>query len=161
MRKGKFTLIKILRGFKNRFLHIIAYVAFPHPIPVLLHRLRGVKIGKSSHIHRFVYIDDKNPELVIIGNKVAVCAGSMILAHQRDLSNHFVGMAGMDHPEIEGKVILEDGVQIGVGAIILPGVRISKGAIVAAGSVVTKDVPSYTLVGGIPAKIIKYYDQKA
>lgn len=55
-----------------------------------------------------------------------------------------------------GKIIVEDEVWIGYRAIIMSGVTLSKGSIVAAGSVVTKDVPPYAIVGGNPARIIKY-----
>ena len=55
-----------------------------------------------------------------------------------------------------GPVIVEDDVWIGTRAIILSGVRIGQGAVIAAGSVVNKDVPPYSIVGGVPAKIIKY-----
>jgi len=51
-------------------------------------------------------------------------------------------------------VIIEDYVYIGPRAIILPGVRIGYGAVVGAGAVVTKDVPPYAVVGGVPAKFI-------
>lgn len=53
-------------------------------------------------------------------------------------------------------VYIEDDVWIGGRVIILPGRRIGKGAIVGAGSVVTKDVPDYAIVGGNPAKVLKY-----
>lgn len=53
------------------------------------------------------------------------------------------------------KVIIEDDVWIGIRAIILPGVKIGRGAIIGAGAVVTKNVPPFTIVGGVPAKIIK------
>lgn len=56
----------------------------------------------------------------------------------------------------KGDIIVEDDVWIGYGATILSGVRIGQGAVVAAGSVVTKDIPPYAIVGGIPAKVIKY-----
>lgn len=56
----------------------------------------------------------------------------------------------------KGKIILDDDVWIGDQVLVLSGVRIGKGAIVAAGCVVTKDVPPYAIVGGIPNKIIKY-----
>lgn len=56
----------------------------------------------------------------------------------------------------KGPIILADDVWIGCNALILSGVSIGQGAIVAAGSVVTKDVPPYAIIGGSPAKIIKY-----
>ncbi|MEZ4672669.1 MAG: acyltransferase [Caldilineaceae bacterium] len=52
-------------------------------------------------------------------------------------------------------ITVEDDVWIGAGAIITDGVRIGKGAVVAAGAVVTKDVPAHTVVGGVPARVIK------
>lgn len=56
----------------------------------------------------------------------------------------------------KGDIIVEDDVWIGCRSTILSGVRIGQGAVVAAGSVVTKDVPPYAIVGGVPAKVIKY-----
>ena len=53
---------------------------------------------------------------------------------------------------------IEDDAWIGAGAIILPGVTIHKGAIVGAGSVVTKDVPPYSIVAGNPARVIRQID---
>lgn len=56
----------------------------------------------------------------------------------------------------KGDIVIEDDVWIGYGAIILSGVHIGQGAAVAAGAVVSKDVPPYAIVGGIPARVIKY-----
>lgn len=55
-----------------------------------------------------------------------------------------------------GNIVIDDDVWIGYGATIMSGVHIGQGAIIAAGSVVTKDVAPYSIVGGVPAKIIKY-----
>lgn len=55
-----------------------------------------------------------------------------------------------------GDIIVEDDVWIGHGVSILSNVHIGQGAIIAAGAVVTKDVPPYAIVGGVPAKVIKY-----
>lgn len=60
------------------------------------------------------------------------------------------------YQELEfGEVVIEDGCDIGVGAIILPGVRIGEGAIVGAGAVVTRDVPPYSVVAGVPARVLR------
>lgn len=56
----------------------------------------------------------------------------------------------------KGNIVVQDDVWIGYGTTVLSGVTIGQGAVVAAGSVVTKDVPAYAIVGGVPAKIIKY-----
>lgn len=56
----------------------------------------------------------------------------------------------------KGNIVISDDVWIGARATILSGVNIGQGAIIAAGAVVTKDVPPYAIVGGVPAKIIKY-----
>ena len=56
----------------------------------------------------------------------------------------------------KGDIIVRDDVWIGQRAIILSNVNIGQGAVIAAGSVVTKDVPPYAIVGGVPAKVIKY-----
>lgn len=56
----------------------------------------------------------------------------------------------------KGDIIVDDDVWIGYGATIMSGVHIGQGAVIAAGAVVTKDVPPYAIVGGVPAKVIKY-----
>ena len=56
----------------------------------------------------------------------------------------------------KGSIVIEDDVWIGEKSIILSGIHIGQGAVVAAGAVVTKDVPPYAIVGGVPAKVIKY-----
>ena len=56
----------------------------------------------------------------------------------------------------KGDIIVDDDVWIGYGATILSGVHIGQGAVVAAGAVVTKDAPPYAIVGGVPARVIKY-----
>jgi len=59
------------------------------------------------------------------------------------------------------KVIIEDDVWLGYGSIVLTGVRIGRGSIIAAGSVVTKNIPAYSIAAGIPAKVIdKRFDDK-
>ena len=56
----------------------------------------------------------------------------------------------------KGDIIIEDDVWIGYGATILSGVHIGQGAIIASRALITKDVPPYSIVGGVPAKVLKY-----
>ncbi|MBN1159472.1 MAG: acyltransferase [Bacteroidales bacterium] len=151
------TFKQIFKGVWVRVLSRLAYFSFPYQVTVFLHKLRGVKIGEKVHISRFVFIDDRNPELVEIGNGVAITIRVMILCHQRDLSQYRPDMYAMECPFKEGKVIIKDGAHIGIGAIILPGVTIGEGAVIGAGAVVSKDVPPYSLAVGIPAKVVKTY----
>ena len=58
-------------------------------------------------------------------------------------------------PENDLPVIIEDDVWLGTGCIILKGVTLGQGSVVAAGALVIKDVPPYSIVGGVPAKVIK------
>jgi acetyltransferase-like isoleucine patch superfamily enzyme len=87
----------------------------------------------------------------MIASNVAIVGGD----HKYDILGipiRFAGRAGLE----EKLTIIEDDVWIGHGSIIIAGVCIGKGSIVAAGSVVAKNVPPYAIVGGVPAKIIRY-----
>lgn len=85
---------------------------------------------------------------IIIGDDVKISENVTI----RDSDNHEIQYSGY---EISKPIIIGNHVWIGLNATILKGVNIGDGAIIAAGAVVTKDVPARTLVGGIPATIIK------
>ena len=90
---------------------------------------------------------------VTIGSHVNLAQGITITA-----LNHNFSETGrrIDEQGISTKhVIIEDDVWIGANAVILPGVRIGTHSVVAAGAIVTKDVPSHSLVAGVPAKVIK------
>lgn len=56
---------------------------------------------------------------------------------------------------VEDDIIVEDDVWIGADSILLAGIKVGKGVVIADGSVVTKDLPPYTLCGGVPAKVMK------
>lgn len=62
----------------------------------------------------------------------------------------------IDEATSKGRIIIEDDVWIGTNVLVLSGVHIGRGAIIAAGAVVSKDIPPYSIVAGVPAKIIKY-----
>ena len=89
------------------------------------------------------------------GNKVLV-AQNVAFLNRDDHRYDVVGRAIWDSPRGDAyKVVVEDDVWIGHGAIILSGVTIGKGSVVAAGSVVNKDIPPYSIAGGVPARVLK------
>jgi maltose O-acetyltransferase len=95
---------------------------------------------------------------VIIGNDVMMAPDVIILTANHNFSIIDIPM------RLQGKsdtkpVIIQDDVWIGIRSIIMPGVIVSKGSIIAAGSVVTKNVPEYTIVGGNPAKVLRKRNQ--
>lgn len=109
----------------------------------------GVSIGDESQVTAI--------NKIILGN--GVLTGKKVLI--TDNSHGGITRENMDLPPLnrqvvsKGPVIIEDNVWIGEKATIVANVRIGKGAIIAANSVVTKDVPPYSVVAGCPAKIVK------
>lgn len=90
---------------------------------------------------------------VSIGNHVNLAQGITVTALNHNFED---ATKRIDEQGISTKpVVIGDDVWIGANAVILPGVTIGRHAVVAAGAVVTKDVPDYSLVAGIPAKVIK------
>ena len=90
-----------------------------------------------------------------IGNKVLIASDVAFLNsddHRYDLVGKCIWDSGRGD---KYKVVVEDDVWIGHGAIVMSPTRIGRGSIVAAGAVVTKDVAPYSIVGGVPAKVIK------
>jgi tetrahydrodipicolinate N-acetyltransferase len=69
-------------------------------------------------------------------------------------------LAGVIEPPSAKPVIVEDDVVVGANAVLLEGVTVGKGAVVAAGAIVTEDVPPYTVVAGVPARVIKKIDEQ-
>lgn len=96
-----------------------------------------------------IYIDD----YVLIGPMVTIITGD----HRTDIKGkHIAELTDDDKLDENDKdVIIEEGVWIGAGAIVLKGVRICRDSIIAAGAVVTKDVPPYSIVAGVPARKIR------
>lgn len=89
-----------------------------------------------------------------IGDDVMMAPNVTIVTQNHKISDLNVPMRLQTAPK--QKVTIEDDVWIGTNAVIMPGVTIGKGSVIGASAVVTKDVPEYAIVGGIPAKVIKY-----
>jgi len=95
---------------------------------------------------------------ILIGNKVMFGPEVMILAgdHNTSVLGAFMYDVTEKRPQDDRDVIIEDDVWVGARAIILKGVTIGRGSIVAAGAVVSRNVPPYAIVAGVPARVVKY-----
>ena len=154
----------ILQESDNMILKWIGCIP-SHHIRRFFYRLEGVKIGRGSTIHTgAVFYKPSNITLghdsiigegavldgrdkLTIGDHVDIASEVMIYNAEHDINDE-------NFTAVTSPVEIGDYVFIGPRAIILPGVRIGKGAVVGAGAVVTRDVEEFTIVGGVPAKLI-------
>ena len=110
----------------------------------------GISIGDRAYLNADTRLACRNSR-ISIGVDVQIGARVSFETATHNLVFAPESGRGLDHQEIR----IENKVWIGAGATILPGVTIHEAAVVAAGAVVTKSVPPYTLVGGVPARKIK------
>jgi len=116
-----------------------------------------LEIGNDCSLGEYLHItcigSIKIGNGVLMGRRVTISDNSHGSTEITDLQ-----IKPTDRPLIsKGAIVIEDNVWIGDKATILSGVTIGKGAVVAANAVVTKDVPAYSVVGGIPAQILKQH----
>lgn len=163
-----------VRVFLNRFKHhkgknaVIASRARKDLFPT-----NNFYIGDDSLIEDFATVNNAVGEVIIgdrtligiscviigpatIGNDVLFAQNvvASALNHNYEDVNTPISQQGYSTHTI----IVEDGVWIGANAVVTSGVKVGKNSVVAAGSVVTKDVPPYSIVGGNPARLIKQYN---
>lgn len=113
---------------------------------------KGIKIGHDVSINHHASLGGQGG--LKIGSHVLIAPYCSILSANHAFENWSAPMTsqGISCKEI----LIDDDVWLGANAVILPGVHICRGAIVGANAVVTKDVEAYSIVGGVPAKFIKY-----
>ena len=111
---------------------------------------KGLKIGKFSGIGINAQLQTplEIGDYVLMGPDVVV----FTMNHETSSLDRPIGTQGMT---ARRKVTIGNDVWIGQRSMIMPGVTIGDGSIIAAGSVVTKDVPPYSVVGGVPARVLK------
>jgi acetyltransferase-like isoleucine patch superfamily enzyme len=112
----------------------------------------GLRIGNNSNIGPYCYVGCSGR--VVIGDNVLM--GQRVnLAAENHVFEDVARPIREQGVHLES-IVIEDDCWIGGSSVILAGVTIGKGSVVAAGAVVTHDVPPYTVVGGVPARVIKY-----
>lgn len=149
-----------VKEFRARNKHNKIYPVGVFPIDI-------VNIGSYSYGELNLLAYDKNNKVDVlkIGSFVSISSGVRFLLHENHqigtfttfpLRSVLLGSPFSGDMVANGSIVVDDEVWIGNGAMLLSGVHVGKGAIIAAGSVITKDVPPYAVVGGVPARVIKY-----
>jgi|ADurb_Gel_01_Slu_FD_contig_111_227710_length_4738_multi_3_in_0_out_0_6 acetyltransferase-like isoleucine patch superfamily enzyme len=149
--KLKFSVKKI----RNHICELLAYKCPINIIRIKLHRYRGVTIGNRVMIGMEVILDHAYPEYIILEDDCGLAGYNYVLTHSNP-RQHFANILD----SFVAKVVIKKGAWIAVGVIILPGVTVGEYSIVSAGSVVTKDVPPYTIVSGNPANVVSHFSPK-
>lgn len=151
--KIKLIIVKIKWKLKNRHNETMIQNYFDIDV---------VSVGKKTYGYFSVFTFNRDAHLNI-GHYCSIAPDVTFLLSADHATCHLstypfkVKCLGEKHEGIsKGDIFIEDDVWIGYRAIILSGVKIGQGAVIGAGAVVTKDVPAYAIVGGNPAKIIRY-----
>ena len=113
----------------------------------------SIKIGSNASFNANVMINARGKGKIIIGNNVLI--GPNVVLRSSNHSFQTTKKTIMEQGMTAGEIIIHNDVWIGSNAVILPNCEIGNGAIIAAGAVVTSNIDSYSVVGGVPAKLIK------
>lgn len=120
---------------------------------VKLSNAKNIFVGHNSYINGGFIYASPNARIVIGDNcLISYSVHIRTMTHNYYSKNELINEQG----HTEKSIIIGNDVWIGYGAQIMCGVVIGNGAVIAAGSIVTKDIPEYAVVAGIPAKIIKF-----
>jgi acetyltransferase-like isoleucine patch superfamily enzyme len=155
-------LLKLVRHHDNYIAMFIRFLCFKNCAKscgdnvaifssVYLHKIQSLEIGDNVSIHPLCYLDASGG--IKIGDDVSVAHNTTILSEDHIFSNLQINIKdqGCEYK----RTVIENNVWIGAGCRILGGSLIRTGSIIAAGAVVKNEVISNTIVGGVPAKLIK------
>tara|TARA_R110002049_G_scaffold113107_1_gene263150 strand:+ start:2342 stop:2842 length:501 start_codon:yes stop_codon:yes gene_type:complete len=151
--------------YRETILHLLWYFSSYFPMfPTLMFtkgrsffwRLIGVQIGEKVQINYGNYLDVPSAKRLIIEDNVLVASECLFLLHKRDMSKYTGFNLQNSLPMKEGYIKICKNASIGMRTIILPNVTIGEGAVIGANSLVSKDIPPFSIAVGNPAKVIKY-----
>ncbi len=155
----EFSGLGAIRSVMNRLLHSAArYLPMYPSWRVSIHKIRGVKIGRNVFIGSDVFIDNTYPDSIVIEDSVTIISRCFIIGHNF-VPIHLNEILGDDFSQKKG-VCLKKGCYIGAQSVIMPGVTIGECSVIGAGSVVTNEIPPYSVAIGSPARVSKTFTSK-
>lgn len=153
--KDKLSLIIARKKWRNNNKHNLTNL-------INIFDIDRVQVGRFTYGGLYILMHNSLHK-VIIGSFCSIAPNVAFIVesdHSLDTLSSFPFrvkcMGSNDEALSKGDIIVDDDVWIGFGATVLSGVHIGQGAVIAAGSVVDKDVPPYAIVGGVPARVIKF-----
>jgi acetyltransferase-like isoleucine patch superfamily enzyme len=138
-----------VRSVLGKLADLVARHAPSNAVRVACQRFKGVRVGEHVYIAYDVHIDEAWPGLVEIEDHARVGIGVIVLAHSRP-GEAWMGSLG----EERAAVRIRRHAALYAGAVVMPGVTVGECAIVRAGAVVEEDVPPFTVVAGVPARVV-------
>lgn len=155
----------LLRKINSLIKAILLYKVFKNSVMLnfispnirsIILRYCGAKIGEGVYFSSGIYIDN-NAEFLEIEDNVLVSPNVTMLFHKRNMSFYGYNISMKTVPHEKMKVHIKKGASIGTNSIILPGITIGEGAVIGAGTLVSKNIPDWSIAVGNPVKIIKEY----
>lgn len=114
---------------------------------------RGIEIGDNVSFNSDVMVNADVGGLIRIGSNSIIGPGTIMRSSDHVFTSRDVSIRYQGHKA--GTIVIEEDVWVAANVVVVGNVRIGRGAVIAAGAVVVRDVASYTVVGGVPARLIK------
>jgi len=149
---------RLIYGFRwwlsKQAKHSVLCWMFPKMRPIIW-RWCGAKVGKNVCIGWEVFLDVMYAKYLTIEDDVWIANRSLIFCHRRVMDDYHVGDRYKELPQKPRPVVIKKGACISIGTTVMPGITIGEGAVTGTGALITKDVPAWTIVAGVPAKVLK------
>ncbi|MDO8725082.1 MAG: acyltransferase [Candidatus Methanoperedens sp.] len=139
-------------SFYHAVLLRLAALPVSNKVRIMIYRHLGMRIGKDAYIGpNLEIVDHPFSKLIVIGTRVSIAARVTLVVSSGPNNSRLKNM----YPRKFGEIIIEEDAWLATGVIVLPGITIGKMSIIGSGSVVTKNVPPYSVAAGVPARVIK------